>query len=105
MRAGKLRHRLIIQQVCEIQTASGDPQMMYRNFATVWGAVEPLRGREFFAAHELQARVDIRVRVRYVAGVNPAMRVLFGSRIFEIVAVIEPEINRRELQLMCFEVV
>lgn len=105
MRAGRLRHKLIIQQATETQGTTGELAVSWGIFATVWGAVEPLRGREFFAAQELQAEVTTRIRMRYLAGVTPKMRVLYGETIFLINAVIDPEMRHRELQLMCVEVV
>lgn len=103
MRAGKLRHRLDIQRALETQGDTGEVTVIWSDFATVWGSVEPLRGREFFAAREQQARVTTRIRIRYTAGVTPKMRVLFGDRIYLIDAVIDPEERHAELQLMCQE--
>ena len=105
MRAGDLRHRVTIQQPVETQNAYGEPVVAWQDVATVWAAVEPLRGREFFDAQQVQARVDHRIRIRYRADVTPKMRVLLGSRAFNIQAVIEPESRRRELHLMCKEAI
>ena len=67
--------------------------------------MEPLRGREFFAAKEQQTQVDTRIRIRYLEGVTPKMQVLDGTRVFLIYAVIDPESRHQELQLMVQEVV
>ena len=105
MRAGKLRCRLEIQQAIETQGATGEMAVVWSTFATVWGSVEPLRGREFFAAKEQQAQVDTRIRIRYLAGVTPKMQVLDGTRIFLIYSVIDPESRHQEMQLMAQEIV
>jgi SPP1 family predicted phage head-tail adaptor len=105
MRAGKLRRRLIIQQATETQGATGEMAVTWGTFATVWGSVEPLRGREFWAAKEMQAQVDTRIRIRYLEGVTPKMQVLDGARIFLIYAVIDPETRHQELQLMAQEII
>jgi SPP1 family predicted phage head-tail adaptor len=105
MRAGKLRRRLVIQQAVETQGATGEMAVTWSTFATVWGSVEPLRGREFWAAKTLQAQVDTRIRIRYLAGVTPKMQVLDGARLFWIDAVIDPEMRHFEMQLMCREIV
>jgi len=105
MRAGKLRRRLVIQQATETQGATGEMAVTWGTFATVWGSVEPLRGREFWAAKELQAEVSTRIRIRYLAGVTPKMQVLDGTRLYWIDAVIDPEMRHIEMQLMCREVV
>jgi SPP1 family predicted phage head-tail adaptor len=105
MRAGKLRRRLVIQRATETQGPTGEMAVIWTTFATVWGSVEPLRGREFWAAKEQQAQVDTRIRIRYLEGVTPKMQVLDGARLFLIYAVIDPETRHQELQLMAQEVV
>lgn len=105
MRAGKLRHRVTIQQVTETRSATGAVVEAWGDVADVWAAVEPLRGREFFASKEFQAQVDTRIRIRYYPGVIPKMRVLWGTRIYLVDSVINPEERDKELQLMCREIV
>jgi SPP1 family predicted phage head-tail adaptor len=105
VRAGKLRRRLVIQQAVETQGPTGEMAVSWGVFAEVWGSVEPLRGREFWAGKEQQAQVDTRIRIRYLEGVTPKMKVLDGSRVFLIYAVIDPETRHIQLDLMCQEVV
>lgn len=105
MRAGKLRHRITIQEVIETKSASGAPIHTWRDWADVWASVEPLRGREFFASKQIQAEVSTRIRIRYLEGVTPKMQVLFNSKTYLIDSVINPEERNREMQLMCRELV
>src|SRR5690606_36528234 len=77
----------------------------WSSYARVWAAVEDISGREFWAAQQVQSEVTTRVRVRYLPGVEPSMRVLHAGRTLEIVAVLEPDGTRRELQLLCKELV
>jgi len=76
---------------------------------TVWAAIEPLRGREYFAAMAEQADVTTRIRIRYREDIDRTMIVRYKEpgdpefREFEILHVIHPEYRRRELQLMCKE--
>lgn len=103
MRAGDLHHRVTIQQPVESQNSYGEPIATWQDVATVWAAIEPLQGRERFDAQQVVAQVDTRIRIRYRPGITPKMRVLFGTRVFDIQAVVEPETRRRELQLLCRE--
>jgi len=105
LRAGKLRRRLVIQQATETQGATGEMAVTWGTFATVYGSVEPLRGREYFAAKEQRAEVTTRIRIRYRTGVTPKMQVLDGTRLFLINDVIDPESRHAEMQLMCVEMV
>lgn len=103
--AGKLRHRIVIEQPTKTRDPYGAEVETWTPFATVWAAVEPLRGREFFAAQQVNAEVTHRVTLRYIPGVIRAMRVTFKGRILDMVS---PPINvderNQELQLMCVEV-
>jgi SPP1 family predicted phage head-tail adaptor len=105
MRSGKLKNQITIQEMREVQNVYGEPETTWAVFAEPWAAVEPLRGREFWAAQELQSRVTTRIRIRYVEGITPKMRVLFGTRIYLINTVIDQEEGHRETQLMCEELV
>ncbi len=103
--AGILRHRVTLQECVSGQDEAGQPIDAWQDVATVWAAVEPLRGREYFAAAQVQAEVTTRIRIRYRKGIRPDMRVRYGERTYNINAVIDPEECHRELQLMCREAV
>ena len=88
MRAGQLRHQLAVQSVSALTNDSfGQPVETWATSSTVWGSVEPLRGREYFAAHQVHADATHAVRIRYLSGLTREMRFLFGSRQLEILEV------------------
>ncbi len=103
--AAIFRHRITLQELVTGQDEAGQPVQEWQDVATVWGAVEPLRGREYFAAAQVQAEVTTRIRIRYCRGIRPDMRVLYDGRLFDILSVIDPEERHRELQLMAREVI
>jgi len=104
MRAGELRHRVTIQEAVTAQNSFGEETPSWQDVATVWAAVEPLQGREYFDAQKQVAEVDTRVRVRYRAGIGPTMRVVWGVHTYDIGAVLDVGGRHRELHLMCREV-
>lgn len=103
--AAIFRHRITLQELVTGQDEAGQPVREWQDVATVWAAVEPLRGREYWAAAQVQSEVTTRIRIRYRSGIRPDMRVLYGGRVFNVTAVIDPEERHVELQLMCREVV
>ena len=103
MQAGWLRHRITIQKLTETRSASGAVVNSWSTHVSAWASIEPLKGQEYLAAKAQDASVDLRVRMRYQAGVTQKMRVLYGSRVFEIVSVINSLEKNKELQLMCKE--
>lgn len=104
MRAGDLRHRIVIQSNTPTRNDSGEPIESWSTWATVWAAVEPLSGREYFNAHQVTSEVDTRIRLRHVAGLTAQMRVSWEGRIYQIQAVIRRDERQREIHLMCSEV-
>jgi SPP1 family predicted phage head-tail adaptor len=105
MRAGELRSRVALQTATETQDDYGAPVPSWATTATVWGEVVDLSGREYFAAQQVNAEVSTRIRIRYLAGVVPKMRAVANGRTFDILAVLDPDGRKRELHLMCKEVV
>ncbi len=107
--AGKLRHRITFQQFNGTLDEYGDPQDKNDNnwtdVATVWAAVDPVSGREFYEAQQSQSDVTHKIRCRYRSGLNTAMRIKFGSRILEIRSIIDWEERHESLLIMAVEVV
>jgi len=106
IQAGKLNKRVTIQEFSAgspAQDENGEPLGSWGTFKVVWAAIEPIQGNEFWAQQQVQSEVSHRVRIRYLSGVLAKMRVLYGSRILVIQAVIDPKEKHKEMQLMCSE--
>jgi SPP1 family predicted phage head-tail adaptor len=105
MQAGRLRHRVTVQRATDAIDQYGDQTPTWTSLGTVWASVEPLNGREYFAAAQMQSEVSTRIVIRPISGVTltPKDRVKFGSRYFDIQSVINRDERNRELQLLCVE--
>jgi len=101
--AGTLKDRVTIQSVTETRSSSGQVNETWGTFATRWASVEPLQGREFFESQQVNADVTTRVRLRYLEGVTPKMRVLYKTRTFNITSVVNVEERSIETKLLCTE--
>ena len=91
-RPGLKRHRVDIQAYVETQNTEGGT---IRTFASVdglwWAQIEPMRGTEKEQADQQKAIRTHRIYMRFFdPGIDESMRVLFGAKIFNIVAVINP---------------
>ncbi len=104
MKIGKLRHRIAIEQVANIQDADGSVIETWSGFAMAQASIEPVSGREYFAGQTTHSDVTHRVYTRFIPGVIPRMRIVYQSRIFEIISVINTRERNTELQLMCREI-
>lgn len=114
MRTGPLNKRVRIQRRVETQNEFKETLISYQDMdgGEVWAAIEPLSGRDYFAAQQLSSDVSTKIRIRHRDDVNRKMRVLYervaGSPtttvVYEIDNVLRPNENRREIWLMCREV-
>ncbi len=102
-----MRHRLVLQARNPIADGGGgqggDPWAAPVTVAAVWGRLEPLSGNERLHAMQLESRVSHRITIRYRPGVTAGMRLVLGTRHFNIRTVMDVEERRRRLQLLCEE--
>jgi head-tail adaptor len=107
--AGKLRHSVRIEQRSTIQDGAGEPALSWTLFAARRAAIERTPGREVLASQERQSRVPTTFRLRYLAGVVPAMRLTLwlspNKRIFNILSAIDPTGLGAELVITAEELI
>ena len=104
MRGGALRHQVTVQQVSEAQSTSGAVTRTWSTFATVRAEIRPIRGSEREVGNQLLADATHTVRMRYLSGLTPKMRILHDSRILEITSIANLFERNREYELTCQEV-
>ena len=104
MRAGKLRHVVTIQSKTVTQDSYNEEIITWTDVATVRAAIETPTGAEYLDVESQGASISHKVAVRYYPGLAPTMIVVWGSRTFEIEAVLEDNLQR-ETVLMCNEVI
>lgn len=92
MQAGSLDDRVTIQRLVAASpdvTGTGMPDESWQDYLTVYASVEPLNGRELFAAQEHHAEVTTRIRIRHRDGITAKMRIVDGDgTIYEIRSVL-----------------
>lgn len=68
----------------------------------VWAEANPLRGRDFFQAAQVQSEITTRFRIRYRLGIDETMRVVWKGKFYEIKAPpIEVDGGHEWIDLMC----
>ena len=103
MKIGKLRHMITIQEYTATRDSFGAEVEGWSDKVSVFASVTPMSGKEYFTSQQLNAEVTTKITIRYLAGITPKMRVMFGNRIFEILSVLNFEERKIELNLMCKE--
>lgn len=104
MRAGQLRHRVAVQKAVETQSSSGEITVEWQILNWTWAAIMPLEGREFDAANQVKSESSHEIRLRYDSSLTSEHRILYGTRVFEINAVLNVDERDREMRLLAREV-
>ena len=105
MKSEKLNKKITIQQIGTAKDSFGQMVETWVDVQTVYASIEPLTGKEFFAAKQIHSELTTTIKIRYLAGVDTSKRVKYGDRIFDILAIIDPNERHVELYLMCKEVI
>ncbi len=93
MRVGRLRHRIYLQSKVVTRDAFGSEVITYKteNPRPIFAGIEPLTAREYFASQQMKSQVTHKVILRYYPGVQTDWRVLYGTRQFNIIEIINPK--------------
>ena len=101
MNPGQLTERVTLQRLQQGTDEIGQPFTTWVTLGTTWASVEPLVGREYFAAGGAQSEVTAKVRMRYRPGITSADRLIHEGTLYSITSVINYKSANRDLVLMC----
>jgi SPP1 family predicted phage head-tail adaptor len=106
MKAGNLRHKIIIQQPSETHNpGTGELETTWSTLATVWAEILPLIGKEYWASRQVNAETAGKIRIRFISGLTCKMRIKFGTRIFNITGIINIEERNNEIVIYYSEAI
>jgi SPP1 family predicted phage head-tail adaptor len=66
---------------------SFDGNKTWVNVADVFAEIEIGRGRNYYSAAKLNSEVTGYIKIPYIDGITPAMRILFDNRVFQIISI------------------
>ncbi len=115
MRSGRLKHGVFLQENVEVpDPRSGQKMQDWQTQHVVSAGIEPLRGRELYAAQQYNSEVTIRIVMRWQPDIAAALDhswsvLLPANGLTKQPAVryqilhdpINPDMRNRELHLMC----
>lgn len=104
MRSGQLRHFITIKTPQESKNSYGEKTFSYIDFLHCWSDAKPIKTTERFVSSRLNTEVNYQFRIRYVDGVEHNMRVIFGTRVFDIDSILNVNERNRELIILASEV-
>lgn len=76
----------------------------WENIKTVWAAVSNLRGREFYAAAQVQAENTVKFTIRYTKDIDTHMQIIFNDKPYNIIAIDNIDYKNRFMEIRAQEV-
>lgn len=90
------RDKITFKQRSGSQNSYGE-ELTWTNVVTVWASLEPLLGKEFFAAERIETKVEVKFRCHFYTGLNTEMRVAYNGTDYDILSLINVKNQNREL--------
>jgi SPP1 family predicted phage head-tail adaptor len=103
MRIGDLNKRISIQYQTKVPDGLGGFTTIWTEAAAIFGAIWPVSANEQIQAAQVTMTITHRVRIRYRSVLRPSWRIKFGTRYFNIVSIIDPNMAHKYLDLLCKE--
>lgn len=103
MRPSVLRQRVTLEEMQRVPDGGGGFVESWSPIVTLFADIKPAGGRERVEHDRLAGRVSHEIVLRYRTGVVPAMRFRTGTRVYEILAVLDFEERHRWLKCLCEE--
>jgi SPP1 family predicted phage head-tail adaptor len=98
-----LNRRITIEQPVNSGDGAGGATVSWSDVATLFANIEPQRGSFSSNGFREQSEITHRVTIRYLAGLSSKMRVKYGSRYFNIRAIVNEDEKNERLILICQE--
>ena len=108
MQAGQLSKTIVLQRRDMQRDSHGAQVAVWSDVAELRAAIMPLSGRQALVAQAFNAQLTHQILVRYSPLFAdplelPKLRIVAGTRIFNIHAAINEEERNRQVTLMVFE--
>lgn len=75
MRAGKLRHEIVIEEVARTPDDYGQQIPTWSTFTATYAHIKHLRGNELLVAKQVNGDIDTEITTRWVSGLRIDMRI------------------------------
>jgi len=104
MRASTLRHRVKLQEVvCSADTKGAGSTETWLEIAKVWASITPISALERVESNARQETITHEITMRYKSQLTSADRIVYGSRIFNIKQILNPDYRNEMLTMLVEE--
>lgn len=101
MRAGARRHKIKIEVPTNTRSSIGGVTITWTEFKSLWASIETFKTYERQSAEAAWPGADVKMGVKYVAGLLPTMRIVYGGKIYSILGINDIEERHRDLEIVC----
>ena len=107
MRAGLLRHRIVIQSPTESRDTIGGVVKSWATFQIMQANIEPYQAREFGRGEQVRADVSHKITIRYISGLSPKFRIAWTvsgvTRYFHITEILNLGERDKTINVLAME--
>jgi len=101
--AGRFRHRVEIQRRVTTVDAVGQVNDTWNTTACVWVQILPVTSKEYLAQGPERSELTHTIRLRHGPDILPKDRIRFGSRIFDVMGVMNVSERNRFIEIRARE--
>lgn len=94
--AQQLARRVELQRQETITNSFGETETVWTTYAEPYARVDPLIGREYFAAAQVNAEQSVKFTIRYRSDIKPSDRLIYSGSEFDIQSAIDVGGRHRE---------
>lgn len=103
MQAGKLRHRVEVQEDRPTTNDFNEPEAGWRTVARRWAEVTQISGDDKLVRDQWRQTATHRVRIRFMAGLTVRHRLKHDGRYLHVLAIDNLDERDREMIITCEE--
>ena len=100
MRAGRLRHKIEIQQIDTGRDDAGGNLQTVTTVLSTRARADQSTGREYWASEHTATEYDVVFTIRYRTGITENMLVAYDGGRYKIKSIIDPSGYKRELKIL-----
>lgn len=101
MKTEALNIRVTIQTFSASRDTAGAEVLSWSTLTSLWAKKLHSSSREFFTAQKVNSEITDLFIVRFYDGITTKMRLVYGSKNYDILGADDPNGRRRELQILC----
>lgn len=96
----KLNRRVTLQRPSAGKDALGQPNTTWQDVVTVWAHIRNENGMQMLKAGAEVSKLKASIRIRYRIGLTEDMRVIYGSLVYQVAAIVPDEEGKQFIDLV-----